>query len=70
MFSFEFVVWGNYVYIKRSVDFIYGGSLPCWAETWNIHDLYTIAVEQDGAIVGHFAQNDIYPMSSLFTKGR
>ena len=51
MFSFEFVVWGNY--IKRSVDFIYGGSLPCWAKTWNIHDLYTIAVEQDDAIVGH-----------------
>ena len=53
MFSFKFVVWGNY--IKRSVDFIYGGSLPCWAETWNIHDLYTIAVEQDDAIAGHFA---------------
>ena len=43
-------------HLWRSVDFICGGSLPCWAETGNIHDLYIVAVEQDGAVVSHLSK--------------
>jgi len=44
MFSFELVVRGHHTYKDIWTLFV-GESLPCQAETGNIHDLYTVAVE-------------------------